>query len=248
MNINVGISKWSWGLLLLLAAALLIANQVGGFADFGVGSVIVGVICLAILIQCIVGRSFAVIPFPLGALYFVFHSHFNWPFIGFWILFAAAVLASIGLAVLLPSKIKRKIIEGINIGGHDFEYSNDKTKSKFGKDTGEKNFDMSLEFGGVSRYLRSECLESVKMSCRFGGLEVYFDDAELSPNGAEALLSCSFGSIELFIPRHWKVIEDINCTLGGVDSNGKRNHASDDSPKLTIRGSVAFGGVDINYV
>ena len=247
MIIGHGFSKWMWGLLLLLAAALLIANQVGGFAEFGVGSVIVGVICLAVLVQSIIGRSFAVIPFPLGALYFVFQSHFGWPHIGFWILFAAASLASIGLVVLLPSKIKKTIIAGIN-GDHDYEYSNDKTKSKFGKDDSEKNFDINLEFGGVSRYLRSDCLESVKLHCRFGGLEVYFDDVELSPNGAEVLLSCSFGSIELYIPRHWKVIEDINCTLGGVESNKKRNHPSDDSPTLVIRGNVSFGGIDINYV
>ena len=251
MIIGHGFSKWMWGLLLLLAAALLIVNQVGGFAEFGVGSIITGVICLAIIIQSIIGRSFAVIPFPIAALYLVFHSHFGWPNIGFWILFAAAILTSAGLAVLLPSKIKKKIKDGINSNSsYDFDgdYTNGKTKSNFVKDDNERNFDISLSFGGVSRYLRSDCLETAKLSCSFGGLEVYFDEVELSPNGAEVLINCSFGGIDLYIPKHWNVVENINTTLGGVDTVGRRSAPSDDSPTLTIRGSVSFGGVDIHYV
>ena len=252
MRIDVGISKWTWGLLLLLAAALIIANQIGGFADFGVGSVIVGVICLAIFIQCIVGRSFAVIPFPLGALYFVFQGHFGWPHIGFWILLVAAALASTGLAVLLPKKniFLKKVGRGRYSSTYEYDddYKSDKTKSKFTSDNDEKNFDISVEFGSSSRYLRSDSLESVRLNCRFGGLEVYFDEVELSPNGAEVFLDCSFGAIELNIPKHWKVKEDISCSLGGVDSKRKRNEPSDDSPELIIRGNVSLGGVDINYV
>ena len=253
MRIDVGVSKWTWGLLLLLAAALIIANQIGSFAEFGVGSIVVGMICLAIIVQCLFGRSFAVIPFPLGALYFVFQGHFGWPHIGFWILLAASALASVGLAVLLPKKavFLKKSGVGRKYSSkyvYDDNYESEKTKSKVTSDDDDKNFDISLEFGSMSRYLRSDSLESVRLNCKLGALEVYFDDVQLSPNGAEVFLDCNLGAIELYIPKHWNVTEDIDCTLGGVDSKRKRNEPSADSPELIIRGNVSLGGVDIHYV
>ena len=247
MKIEAGLSKWTWGLLLLLAAVLILANHVGGFVYVGVGSTIVGVICVVIIVKSIINMSFAVLPFPLAALYFVFHNHFGWPPIGFWILLAATVLTSAGLAILLPNKYKKARL--LRLGIKDDNTYDKYSQKQVDVDENESYYNISVQFGDIIRYVHSDSLEAVTLNCQFGAIELYLDEATLSPNGCELALQCNFGGIDIYVSKDWRVIENVSSTLGGVDSNGKRkSQLPDDAPKLTISGNVAFGGVDIHYV
>jgi predicted membrane protein len=258
MIITPKISKWTWGLLFLLAAALIIANQVVGFVELGVFTIIIGVVCLAIIVQSIVNLSFSVLPLPLAALYFVFQDPLSLPDIGFGILLASAILATIGLSVLLPSKVKRKT-------GYEKRYKNRYTKefaddyeydyeedgetiTQVVSDDKERNFDINVQFGGISRYLRSDCLETVNLNCKFGGVDIYFDEVTLSPQGGKVHINCNFGGVELYVPREWRVSDHVSATLGGVDISGRRRHQpAPDAPELTLTGNVAFGNVEVHF-
>jgi hypothetical protein len=79
-------------------------------------------------------------------------------------------------------------------------------------------------------------------------LEVYFDQATLSPNGAEVYCNCKFGAIELIVPRTWRVVDKLNCTLGGVDNKHRHSSPAEDAPRLTVLGDVSLGGIEIKYV
>jgi len=253
---------WGWGIFLLLVAGLVLANQFGGFLELGFWSIAVAALAVAYFVKCLIDLSFASLPIPLAALYYIFQVPLELPTIAFWPLVLVTVLVTIGLHVLIPQKrFKFSKSNGNNIqfGYYEDSYiedvvdgssriSEDGDEGKIEESGGDNNPRISVQFGGGSRYLRADALETVELDCSFGGLEVYFDHVTLSPNGAEALLNCKFGAIELYVPAHWRIIDNMSVSLGGMEVNNRRSNVDENSPTLTISGSVAFGGVEVNRI
>jgi hypothetical protein len=234
--------KLIWGTFWLLAAAFIIVSQLDGFANIGVGSIIVTILSVAFIVQCVAYLKFAPLPVPLAVLYVIFRTTLGWPEINAWALIAASVLASLGLVMLLPGP----------------RWGNGKPRAKSGDSchqevrtesvSGDDNPSVSVNFGAVSRRIQSGNLESVRLYCNFGALEIYLDGARPCANGAEADLNCSFGAMKLFVPKHWRVIDRINCALGGVDMDKTFASAPENAPRLTLTGSVSLGGVEVRSV
>jgi len=119
-------------------------------------------------------------------------------------------------------------------------------RSRASVETGdENNPSIGVSFGEVNRHLRASALETARLNCSFGAMEISFDRAELSPNGAEVMLNCSFGSIELFVPGHWHIIDQVDCAVGGVDIGKGFAAPADNAPRLTLSGKVSFGGIEV---
>jgi len=257
---------WGWGIFLILVAALVLTNQFGGFLELSVWSIIVAALAVAFMVRCIVDLSFASLPIPIAALYYIFQVPLELPAITFWPLVLVTVLVTAGLHVLIPQKKfkfkyrrgnKERIFKNnrgvissstriINEDGSE-DYIDNDNDGQIEESGDENNPCISVQFGGGSRYLHADSLETVELDCSFGSLEVYFDNVELSPNGAEAFLSCKFGAIELYVPSHWKIIDNMSASLGGVDIN-KRREGDDDAPTLKVSGNVSFGGVEVHRI
>jgi len=254
---------WGWGIFLILVAALVLTNQFGGFLELGVWSIIVAALAVAFMVRCIIDLSFASLPIPIAALYYIFQVPLELPAITFWPLVLVTVLVTAGLHVLIPQKrFKFKYSRGKNatiytnnkgvmsseriISGDDGDDYNEKGGQIY-ESGDENNPCISVQFGGGSRYLHADSLETVELDCSFGGLEVYFDHVTLSPNGAEAFLSCKFGAIELYVPSHWRIVDNMSASLGGVDIKNRRE-IDEDAPTLKITGNVSFGGVEVHRV
>jgi hypothetical protein len=179
---------------------------------------------------------------PIAVLYFVFGKRFGLPVIETWKLIAATALAFIGLNMLIP-RGRRSNYQCNNFGG-----SGGQPQQKIPTEgNNDNNPYVGVNFGAVSRSLNADSLETVRLSCNFGAMEIYFNQVQLSPNGAEADISCSFGGIQLFIPKHWQVIDRMNCTLGGVNIKSFTAPA-ENAPRLTLNGSVSLGGVEVRYM
>jgi len=237
-------SKLIWGTFLLLAAVFIVFNQIGGFANIGIGSLIVAMLSLAVIVQCIAHLHFASLPIPLAVLYIVFQTPLELPYIKFWALILASVLASAGLGVLLPPKYRRDHFKNRHSSRSDDHHAQMRTE-----DGGNDNNPcINVNFGGVSKRLHADNLETVQLNCNFGALEIFLDQVELDPNGAEAILNCSFGGIKLFLPRHWRVVDKLNCTLGGVDIDKGFAAAAENAPKITLTGSVSIGGIEVRHI
>ena len=248
MKKSNGFSKLIWGTFMLLAAAFVLANQFGGFVEIGVGSVIVAVLALAFIVQCIAHLSFAPLPIPFAALYIIFQKPLDLPELPIWTLLLAALFATIGLFVLLPRKYR-----GGSWGGyHGYVYHGrngaDHIEAPAEDGGNENNPSVNVSFGAVSRYLHSECLETVRLYCNFGAIEVFFDKARLSPNGAVVDCNCSFGGMTIFVPKHWCVIDHLNCTLGGLEIDNRFAAPAENAPQLTLSGSVVLGGIEVRFV
>jgi len=249
--------KWAigWGLFLLLAAALVLANQFGDFIELGIWSIIVAALAVAFLVQSLIDLSFSTIPIPLAALYFVLQKPFleplGLPLVSFWPLVLVTALATAGLFVLLPKRIFRRIKKNVEIvytdnnGVTETRNLDDKTKIEEGGS--ENNPRISVQFGSLSRYLHASSLETVELDSSFGSLEVYFDHVQLSPNGAEVFVDCKLGAIEMYVPSHWVVTDSVNASLGSFEVTG-RNTQDENGPHLKISGNVSLGSVEVKRI
>jgi len=246
---------WGWGIFLILVAALVLTNQFGGFLELGVWSIIVAALAVAYMIRCIVDLSFGSLPIPIAALYYIFQVPLELPIITFWPLVLVTVLVSAGLHVLIPQRKfqfkykKGKDVEVIytNENGISSSQRINTGEGKIEEGGGDNNPRISVQFSGGSRYLHADSLETVELNCSFGGLEVYFDHVELSPNGAEAFLECKFGAIEMYVPSHWRIIDNMSASLGGVDIKNRRE-IDENAPTLKISGNVSCGGVEVHRI
>ena len=96
--------------------------------------------------------------------------------------------------------------------------------------------------------MNSEDLEHVKLECSFGAMKVYFDNAIIQSGKAQLDMHVSFGGVELYVPRGWRVSNQLRASFGGVDEKIKNTYVTEDSPTLVLAGSVSFSGVTILYV
>jgi len=254
--------NWMWGILLLLSAAGIVANQLGWLWQFGFWTMVAAVLAVVFLIACLTQRTISTLPFFIAMVYIVLRDLGFVPHVSLWAILIAAGLTSAGIGLLFPQKIPK----GVNVVIGSFCDADDEDEDDWDEESEESrsarrekarasvggidnNPVISVNFGSISRYIHADRLETVTLSCNFGGMEIYLDQAELSPNGATIHLDCKFGGIDIYVPRHWRINEQISCNLGGVDIN-KRNLANvtEDSPELTITGIVTCGGVDIWYI
>jgi hypothetical protein len=248
MKKKMSFSHWIWGTFMLLAAAFVLSNQFGGFVDIGIGSVIVTVLALAFAVQCIAQLAFALLPVPLAVLYVIFQEPLGWPYLQPWTLILAAAFSCIGLFILLPRRNKYSKWDSPRKHGH-YSRGGKHGPQVVTEDGGnDNNPSVSVNFGATSRYLHSDCLETVQLYCNFGALEVFFGQAQPSPNGTEVNMTCSFGAITIFVPKHWHVIDNLGCTLGGVDLDNRFAAPAENAPVLTLTGSVTMGGIEVRLV
>jgi hypothetical protein len=234
-------SNFFWGIALLLAAVFVLTKNYTGFADIGIGSIIISILALAFIVRCLTRLHIAPIVIPIAVLYYVFGDRFGFPKIETWKLIAATALAFIGLNFLFPHG-RRSCNQGNDSCG-----SKDQQVKLPAEGVNDNNPSISVNFSAVSRSLTSDSLETARLSCNFGAMEIFFNQAQLSPNGADVFISCSFGGIQLFVPRHWQVIDKMNCTLAGVDIKSFTVPA-ENAPRLTLNGSVSLGGVEVKYI
>ena len=138
------------------------------------------------------------------------------------------------------------IKDGETVINGDYDETSGKTKIEEGDDV--NNPYISVSFGGAVRYLHSECLESAELRCSFGNLEVYFDNVTLSPNGADVNVNCNFGNVEIFVPSHWRVVDEMNASLANAEVSKHLRSNDTDAPTLRLNGSVSLGNVEVSRI
>lgn len=233
--------NWFWGLLFLAAAVCIIAFQAGAFVSLGFWSIAAAVVLAALCIDSLIDRNFFGVFIPLGLLYLIFEKPFELPVVTFWPLMFAAVLASIGLSILVHGRRHGRKWEKEwkeHWGGHGRE-----TEEKVdGNDVCVKtSFDQSC------KYLHADSLEKAYLSVSFGKMSVYFDQVQLSPKGAEVFAEVSFGLMALYLPKGWRVEDHTEAGMGAVKYEGHAAPA-ENAPVLTLGGRASFGNLEIHYI
>ena len=227
-----------WGLFLVTSAALVIASQVTYFDTIGAVSILATVFLTAIIISSIVRLEFFGIFVPTAFLYMIYNEPLGLPFIRPIILVSSAVLAAAGCSLIFRKRPQKAVFA--NYPNNQYNRVNDSVS--------DNNPNVKTSVGSSSRYLRADALQSGQFTVTFGELAVYFDQVRLSPTGAEVFVDCNFGSLKLYIPRHWNVVDKIGVMLGEVKNKTQQAQPQATEPLLTLSGNVKLGSVEINYI
>ena len=253
MKKNLYSSKWAWGTFFLLIAAFILSNQLGGFLNLGLWSVIIAALAVAFMVQCVMSLSFGTLPIPIAALYYIFQSPLGLPYVSFWPLVLVTLLVTCGLHALLPHKRwegSRSYQKWADCGrrsrGENDEAVGAGVRIEEGED--DNNPYIKVQFGSASRYLHADCMETAELSCNCGSLEVYFDHVQLSPDGAEAYVNCKLGNLEMYLPKEWRVVDRMGVSLGNVGVDDRFKNSEESSPTLTIKGNVSLGNVEVHRI
>lgn len=227
--------KIFWGLFFILASALVVVNQMGIFTDINLMSLVFSIFLVAILLKSIYHVSFTGILFSLAFLGIIYAEPLGIESLVPWPILLAALFGSIGLTVLF----------GIN---HKYcKYH--KYEGKFVEETIESDdniVDVRTTFGETTKYINNKQLERINVSCSFGAAKIYLDNAELKDDKAIMNLDISFAGVELYVPKGWKIINNADISLGGIDEKNDNRATSDKT--LTLTGKVSLAGIEIIYI
>ena len=225
-----------WGLMFIFAALLIILNQFGILAEgISIFEIVAAVVLVGIIIVSIRYINFWGILFPLAGLSIIFSDEWN---LGEFTPMPALLIAlfcSIGLSMIFRRP---------NFVFHT--HWDNAFSSNVINEQDDNVINCSTVFGESMKYVNSENFERANIKCSFGEIKVYFDNAQIPSGKAEIFVEVSFGEAQLFIPRTWKVINDMHVFLGDAGEKGRSTSA--DSPVVTIHGNVSFGDVEIIYV
>ncbi len=243
--------NWFWGIFFLLSAVFLVASQIYSFAEVGFVSILGTVLLVAIMVQSIIHRSFIGIFVPAAFLYEIYSKPLGLMDVSVWLLLLSAVLASIGLGIIFNRRPRYRMYRKNHVNNWQGCCDKGGSVEKFtsSTETIDDNAPYSrLSFGSSSKYLHGTAIKSGQFIVSFGELDVYFDQAQLDPAGAEIYLDCRFGELALYIPRSWNVKDSIQAGLGVVTNDTKSVHADPAAPLLTLKGNVSLGEIGIHYI
>ncbi len=238
--------NWFWGVFFVLAGVFVIGSQLGAFGEIGFLSILASVLLIALIVHSAFQLNFFGVLIPAAFLYTIYNDVIGLPEISVWQLVLAAVLASTGLSILFHRHVHKVWVHHNHGSVHHGKAAHHAFTSEKEK-VDDNNPYVKVNFGSSSKYLHADSLKSGEFICSFGSLQIYFDQVQLSPGGAEILVDCSFGQVELFLPRQWKVINRMYSTLGNVEDN-RRDNPAENAPELTLKGNLSFGSVEIRYI
>ncbi len=227
-----------WGLFFLLSAVFIIASQTVSFASVGIMSILATIFLAAVIISSLVQLEFFGVFVPFAFLYMIYDEPLKLKIISPWLLLASAVMISIGFSLIFRKRHKRFV----------YPHWSADSCSHTGENLDDNNPHAKVSLGSSSKYLHADCLQSGQFAASLGELELYFDQVQLSPGGAEVFLDCNLASIKLYIPRGWNIINKISASLGEVKENNRREKPTENAPLLTLAGNVKLGSIEIMYI
>ncbi|MCL2213355.1 MAG: cell wall-active antibiotics response protein [Oscillospiraceae bacterium] len=234
-----------WGVSLLAGAALIVMHIFDLLGDVGFWPLLITIPFAATFIFNAIRMKWGEMFLDAGILIFIWRRPIENALditISIWALIALVILLSIAFHILF--KKKQSKWNFVKTGKGQWEVNGAKGAPK--EDVSGENVLIKGSFSGSSKYITSKNLKYVEISNEFGGMEVYFDGAELAPEGAIVDVHNKFGGVELYVPRRWNIVTDIASFAGGVDC--PRHSDDPNAPTITIRGNNNFGGVDIILV
>lgn len=225
-----------WGILFVLGAIGLIIGKMGFLSEVNTFSLGFSVILVAVIIDSLFRLNYAGILFSIAFLCIIYDKQLGITELTPWTVLIAALFGSIGLSMIFPKKnkfFKKKSYwsfeKGENINIED-----------------EGNIKISAAFSGGTKFINTNKFTSATISCKYSGLEVYFDNAVMAENTAVVKLDVAFSGLELYIPKNWNVENRTNVFLGGIENKKYGDEVYTNT--LILVGNVKLSGVEIHYI
>lgn len=221
-----------FGLLVLLAGALLLLNNFGIIQD-NVFHYIFSWQMLLIAIGLVnisndSSRGIGWILIAIGGFFMISDiydlptsfSHVFWP----------ALLIMIGLVLIFGSS---RVFHNRAFHRRDFTISK-----------GEDFIEEVAVFGGGDRFVNSTAFRGGKIVSVFGGSKVDLTKVELAPGNIEIEIVSIFGGSTLIVPSDWNIKLEVFNIFGGYGDKRVRGQV-DFNKTIVVKGVAIFGGGEI---
>lgn len=153
-------------------------------------------------------------------------SHYIWP----------AVLITAGVAIALRPRRQPEWPPKRRMGmGMETIISSDST------------LNIDVAFGGKKEVVTTKDFKGGAVSVAFAGCELNLAQAEMTDSMAVLEFSVSFGGVEMVVPSHWEIQNEISHSFGSVEDERiiQTATAAENKKTLILRGSCSFGSIEI---
>ena len=232
-------SKVFWGIFFILAAVYVVISKFGILPDIGVFSILLTVFLIWVFVEGVRNFNFYEMLFSVAFICIVYDEQLGITALTPWTVLGAALLGSIGLTMIFSGvKKKRKIATGQSC-------SQSYVGSGSEQCTGEQ-IRCENNFGSAIRYINSDNFKNAVVENNFGVLSVYFDNAIVQSESAFVNVENNFGETNLYIPKEWKVQNNLDRSFDAINEIGSSIGTS--NTLLYINGSANFGAINIHYI
>lgn len=239
-----------WGIILLGGGVLLLLNALGIGTQFELVPMLGSILLLAISVVSLVQLNFVMGFLPLSVIAYLWRDNIGLPDKNIWLVFVAALLLGIGLSSIFWKAKKARFAgrhrrgdkwgSGDKCGHGDWSSAGTVTSSEDGEFV-----NVDSNFGEHVKYVRSTNLKKVKIDGNFSSIKVYFDQCQISPEGATIYVDCNFAGVILYVPRTWNLDNQMHVFAGSVDGI---TLSTGDYTTVALIGEVHFGEVKIVYI
>ncbi len=102
----------------------------------------------------------------------------------------------------------------------------------------------SVNFSGAKIRVDSRRFKGAELSAVMGGLELDLRDADIEGDEVVVDFHVVMGGVDLRIPEGWRVVNQLQTTLGGIDDKTS-GVAVEPRKRLVLRGTAVLGGITL---
>lgn len=229
-----------WGIFFILAAGAIILNQLGLLAGISLLNLVITILLIPVIINSIKYINFPGILIPLAIIGILYADKLGIESLTPLPILGAAIFLSIGLSLLIHPRQHPFEREHRHRRHRDFE------DEESIDETNQGDVNLYTRFSGSIKYINSNDLKRVNLDYSFGAMKVYFNNTKMAENEATINLNVDFSGVELYVPKEWNIVDNVNCVLAGIEEKNKNGKTGEKN--LILKGKASFAGVEIIYI
>ncbi len=111
----------------------------------------------------------------------------------------------------------------------------------------DSTLNIDATFGGRKEVVTAKDFKGGIVSLTFGGCELNLTQADFVEQSVVLECKVSFGGLEIIVPSHWEVQNEINPAFGNVeDARSIQTGTTGENKKtLILRGTCSFGSIEL---
>ena len=110
----------------------------------------------------------------------------------------------------------------------------------------DSTLNIDLTFGGRKEIVTSKEFKGGMVNVTFAGCEINLTQADFAESAAVIDFRVSFSGVEVIVPSHWDVQNEVSPSFGSVEDERTLQTAAGDNKKtLILRGTCSFGSIEI---
>jgi hypothetical protein len=239
-----------WGIFFIVAAILIVLSTFSLLPTMPLFTLIATILIVAVMIESLLHINFTGILFSLAFLGILYSDALNISKLTPWPILVVALLGSIGLSIIFGSH--RHNDDCFNNFKTVKNCDDDEIKEEMNQTSDDEGIiDIKTNMGASIKYINTDDFKVANINCSFGGVKVYFDKAIIKGNSARINIYASFSGIELYIPKEWKIVNNLSSVLAAVDEKNNiiRNKMNSQNEKnVVIEGTSKLSGIEIIYI